>query len=169
MSWIDALLRSRLAPPEARRIKYFWAWEATWVGVRVVTHLFLFLFLVCECRGEKRAKGGRKTKKKKTKKSRRKKKKRDKTHALEMFLQSPLPNLASPAKKALCSSSDHGIPLRFSPSERGPEVAAAGGAAPERERSMSPSSPSRCEDEQGEWRRFLPLPFAAAAAPLPTV
>lgn len=39
MSWIDARLRSLLAPPEARRIKYFWACEATCVGVRVVTQL----------------------------------------------------------------------------------------------------------------------------------
>ena len=45
MSWIDALLRSLLAPPEARRIKYFWAWDATCVGVRVVTQLFFFFFL----------------------------------------------------------------------------------------------------------------------------
>ena len=80
-----------------------------------------------------------------------------------MDLQSPLPNLASPARKALCSSSDQGIPFRFSPSERGPEVAAAGGAA---ERSLS-SLLSICEDEQGERRRFLLLPPPFAATPLP--
>ena len=45
MSWIDALLRSLRAPPEARRMKYFWAWEATCVGVRVVTQLYFFIFV----------------------------------------------------------------------------------------------------------------------------
>ena len=68
MSWIDALRRSLLAPPEAKRMKYFWAWEATCVGVRVVTQLFFFFFFFAH-RGEpKGEKVKEKRKKEKSKK-----------------------------------------------------------------------------------------------------
>lgn len=142
-----ALLLSLRAPPEARRIKYFCACDATCVGVLVTTH------------------------------------------DREIDLQSPLPNFARPSRNARCSSSDQGMPLRFSPSERGPEVGGGGGwrwgtLLSSLSPLPLPSAPLLSADE-GE-RRFLlfvvvvvvvavavaalpaavPFPFAAAAAPL---
>ena len=67
MSWMEARRFSFLFPPSLR--KYFWAWEATCVGVLVMTN------------------------------------------CLEMLLQLPFPNLASPAKKRRCSSSDQATPF----------------------------------------------------------